>query len=101
MERVHYMLFIFLYFVVFLKCNVFPFSDNKANLEDDEQLARALQESLNSESPRHQNGRIYRPFPNFFPPVYRYLSYGCLLVISLCLVYTARILLAVIKISNI
>lgn len=90
------MLFFYILFMLFLlKCIFFPFSDNKANLEDDEQLARAVQESLNSQSPPRQNGRINQPFPNSFPPV-RYLSYGCLLVISLCLVYTARILLAVI-----
>ncbi|XP_074557461.1 protein DA1-related 1-like [Curcuma longa] len=50
--------------------------DNKAHLEEDEQLARALQESLNSESPPHQNGRLYQPFPNIFPPVYRRCA-GC------------------------
>ncbi|XP_042433179.1 protein DA1-related 1-like [Zingiber officinale] len=45
--------------------------DNKANLEDDEQLARAMQESLNIKSPPRQNGRINQPLPNFFPPVRR------------------------------
>ncbi|KAK1317919.1 Protein DA1-related 1 [Acorus calamus] len=37
-----------------------------SHLEEDEQLARALQESLNVESPPRENGHSYRPIPFFF-----------------------------------
>ena len=48
--------------------------DTESQLEEDEQLARALQESLNVESPpRHDAGNIFQPFPSFFSPGYRYM----------------------------
>ncbi|THF95895.1 hypothetical protein TEA_024403 [Camellia sinensis var. sinensis] len=38
--------------------------DNESQLKEDEQLAKAIQESLNVESsPRHVNGNIYQPIP--------------------------------------
>ncbi|CAM8921866.1 unnamed protein product [Rhodiola kirilowii] len=53
--------------------------DNDSYLEEDEQLAKALQESLNVESPprpRHDNGSIFPPFPFVFPTGYRICA-GC------------------------
>ncbi|CAL9103954.1 unnamed protein product [Musa textilis] len=50
--------------------------DHKSHLEDDEQLARALQESLFTESPPRQNGQIYQPYPFFFPSFSRRCA-GC------------------------
>ncbi|WOL07825.1 protein DA1-related 1 [Canna indica] len=43
--------------------------DIKSHHDEDEQLARALQESLNTESPPRHNGQIYQPqpYPSFFP----------------------------------
>ncbi|MQM15850.1 hypothetical protein Taro_048804 [Colocasia esculenta] len=40
--------------------------DTGSHLEEDEQLARALQESLNTESPPRENGHIYQPMPFLF-----------------------------------
>ncbi|XP_052201179.1 protein DA1-related 1-like isoform X1 [Diospyros lotus] len=41
--------------------------DNESQLKEDEQLAKAIQESLNVESPsRDENANIYQPIP--FPP---------------------------------
>ncbi|PKA54262.1 Protein DA1-like1 [Apostasia shenzhenica] len=59
-------------------------TDHEPNLEEDEQLARALQESLNTESPPRQiggspplrNGRIYNPSSFFFPTRSRICA-GC------------------------
>lgn len=43
-------------------------NDRKSQLEEDEQLARAIQESLNVESPpRYGNGNMYQPMPVYFP----------------------------------
>ncbi|XP_072979805.1 protein DA1-like [Typha angustifolia] len=38
--------------------------ENESHLEEDEQLARALQESLNVESPPHESGNTYEPLPH-------------------------------------
>ncbi|CAL9210341.1 unnamed protein product [Musa hybrid cultivar] len=51
--------------------------NNKSHLEEDEQLARAMQESLFTESPPHRNGQVYQPYPFFFPSFSRYLCAGC------------------------
>ena len=51
-------------------------------LEEDEQLAKAIQESLNIESPSHyDNGSIFQPYPFLFPSGYRYFE--CLDISSL------------------
>ncbi|KAI9113092.1 hypothetical protein K1719_015617 [Acacia pycnantha] len=43
-------------------------NDHKSLLEEDELLARAVQESLNVESPpRYGNGNMYQPMPVYFP----------------------------------
>ena len=42
--------------------------DHDSQLEDDAQLAQAIQESLNVESPpRYGYGNIYQPAPVYFP----------------------------------
>ncbi|KAI8027328.1 hypothetical protein LOK49_LG02G02490 [Camellia lanceoleosa] len=42
----------------------YDWPDNESQLKEDEQLAKAIQESLNVESPpRHVNGNIYQPIP--------------------------------------
>lgn len=42
--------------------------DHDSQLEDDEQLALAMQESLNVESPpRYGYGNIYQPAPVYYP----------------------------------
>lgn len=49
-------------------------SENESYLEEDEQLAKALQESLNVEAPsppRYDYGSFFPPFPSFFPSGYR------------------------------
>lgn len=44
----------------------------EVQLEDDEQLARAIQESLSIGSPpRSSTDSFFQPFPHLFPPVYR------------------------------
>jgi hypothetical protein len=62
-----------------------PVIDNEAQLDEDEQLARALQESLNVEypsrvvngnAPGHGHGNIYQPVPVYFPMGYRICA-GC------------------------
>ncbi|GMH24107.1 hypothetical protein Nepgr_025950 [Nepenthes gracilis] len=52
--------------------------DNDSQLEEDEQLAKAVQESLNMESPpRNEHGNIYQqPYPFFFPSGFRICA-GC------------------------
>ncbi|XP_024973591.1 protein DA1-related 1-like isoform X2 [Cynara cardunculus var. scolymus] len=51
--------------------------DDDYYLEEDEQLAKAIQESLIVDSPpQHNHGSLYLPFPNFFPNVYRICA-GC------------------------
>lgn len=51
--------------------------NKESRLEEDEQLARALQESLNTESPpRHDNRNSYNPFPFFFSSGHRTCA-GC------------------------
>nr|DAD40625.1 TPA_asm: hypothetical protein HUJ06_014948 [Nelumbo nucifera] len=50
--------------------------DNESHLEEDEQLARALQESLNVESPRYDNGNTYPPIPFPFVTGFRICA-GC------------------------
>lgn len=57
-------------------------ADKKSQLEEDEQLARALQESLNVESPpQHGNGHVpypygfgqaFQPMPTYYSTGYRY-----------------------------
>lgn len=50
-------------------------SDNDSYLEEDEQLAKALHESLNVDSPpRHDSGRFFPRFPFVFPTGYRYFT---------------------------
>ncbi|XP_018680178.2 protein DA1-related 1 isoform X1 [Musa acuminata AAA Group] len=49
---------------------------DKSLLEEDEQLAKALQESLNAEYPPRQNGQICQPNPFSFPSVSRRCA-GC------------------------
>ncbi|XLS57047.1 hypothetical protein HN51_006802 [Arachis hypogaea] len=52
---------------------------SKDQLEEDEQLARAIQESLNIDSPpspRYENDSIFQPLSNLFPPGYRICA-GC------------------------
>lgn len=46
----------------------------ETQVEEDEQLAKAIQESLNMDSPPRQN--IFRPLPFFFPTSYRICA-GC------------------------
>ncbi|GFY86134.1 hypothetical protein Acr_04g0008720 [Actinidia rufa] len=42
----------------------FDWPDDESQLKEDEQLAKAIQESLNVESPpRYGNGNIYQPIP--------------------------------------
>lgn len=49
---------------------------SKVQLEEDEQLARALQESMNVESPpRYDSGNIFQPF--FLSGGYRYMWSLC------------------------
>ncbi|XP_057951954.1 protein DA1-related 1-like [Malania oleifera] len=51
--------------------------DNESYLEEDEQLAKALQESLNMESPpRYDNEPIIQPYPFFFSSGFRICA-GC------------------------
>lgn len=50
--------------------------DHKSQLEEDEQLARAIEESLNLESPpKHGNDNMYQPI-QYFPMGYRICA-GC------------------------
>jgi hypothetical protein len=54
----------------------FPcFIEKDLHLEEDEQLARALQASLNVEPPPLQNGNSYNPFPFVYSSGYRFLLY--------------------------
>ncbi|KAJ0097911.1 hypothetical protein Patl1_28845 [Pistacia atlantica] len=49
----------------------------KAQLEEDEQLAKAIQESLSIEPPpQHDTPSIFQPFPFLYPPGYRTCA-GC------------------------
>ncbi|CAH9088725.1 unnamed protein product [Cuscuta epithymum] len=50
----------------------------ETNIEEDEQLARALQESIDMESPPRNNGygSLFSPFALLYPPVYRICA-GC------------------------
>ncbi|CAK9158735.1 unnamed protein product [Ilex paraguariensis] len=51
--------------------------DNESHLEEDEQLALAVQESLNMESPpRYDFGSLFPSNPYFYPPGYRICA-GC------------------------
>ncbi|XP_017981387.1 PREDICTED: protein DA1 [Theobroma cacao] len=51
--------------------------DDEYQLEEDEQLARALQESLNFEPPpQYENANMYQPMPVHFPMGYRICA-GC------------------------
>ncbi|XP_039000021.1 protein DA1-related 1-like isoform X1 [Hibiscus syriacus] len=50
---------------------------DKVQLEEDEQLAKAIQESLNVESPpRYGHGGLFSPYPFFFSASYRICA-GC------------------------
>ncbi|XP_072987755.1 protein DA1-related 1-like isoform X2 [Typha latifolia] len=51
--------------------------DTNSNLEEDEQLAKALQESLNAESPPRENSQVDRPFPYLFPSGGFRICAGC------------------------
>lgn len=48
----------------------------ESRLEEDEQLARALQESLNADSPPRENGQTYQPAPFSFSTGFRICA-GC------------------------
>ncbi|KAK3411433.1 hypothetical protein EUGRSUZ_I00203 [Eucalyptus grandis] len=49
----------------------------ESQVEEDEQLAKALQESLSVESPhRYESGNMFPPYPFFFPSGYRICA-GC------------------------
>ncbi|KAK2426631.1 Protein DA1-related 1 [Trifolium repens] len=48
----------------------------KDQLEEDEQLAKAIQLSLNLGSPRHGNDSLSQPSPHVFPPGFRICA-GC------------------------
>ncbi|KAL5564216.1 hypothetical protein UlMin_027380 [Ulmus minor] len=51
--------------------------DNNSQFKEDELLARAIQESLNMESPpRYDNGNTYQPIPVYYPMGYRICA-GC------------------------
>lgn len=50
--------------------------DVKAQLEDDEQLAKAIQESLNVESPQYDSRNVIPPYPYFLSAGYRICA-GC------------------------
>ncbi|KAI3824114.1 hypothetical protein L1987_05563 [Smallanthus sonchifolius] len=51
--------------------------DHEDDIEDDEQLAKALQESLNVPSPpRNHYGSVFSPLPYFYPSGYR-VCVGC------------------------
>ncbi|GAA0170572.1 hypothetical protein LIER_24801 [Lithospermum erythrorhizon] len=46
--------------------------ENDSHLEEDEQLAKALQESLSFDSPpRYNYGSVFPPYPYLYPPSYR------------------------------
>lgn len=53
-------------------------TDNRSHLEDDEMLAKALQESLNVESPSSENGHNYHPNANgnFYHPMPYFIYTG-------------------------
>ncbi|KAG7941633.1 hypothetical protein I3843_16G054800 [Carya illinoinensis] len=51
--------------------------DRDSQLKDDEQLAQAIQESLNAESPRYEYGNAYQPAPVYFPPGLSRVCAGC------------------------
>ncbi|CAL9135242.1 unnamed protein product [Musa textilis] len=51
-------------------------TENASTLEEDEQLARALQESLNAASPPRENGHAYQPAPLLFSSGFRICA-GC------------------------
>ncbi|GMP31646.1 hypothetical protein CsSME_00005778 [Camellia sinensis var. sinensis] len=51
--------------------------DNDSHLEEDEQLAKALQESMKMDSPpRYDYGSLFPPYPYFNPSGYRICA-GC------------------------
>ncbi|KAM7516610.1 hypothetical protein LguiA_006193 [Lonicera macranthoides] len=51
--------------------------DDESHLEEDEQLAKALQESLNMDSPpRYDHGSLFPPYPYLYPSGYRICT-GC------------------------
>lgn len=52
--------------------------DNDSHLDDDEQLAKAIQESLNVSPPRYNYGSLFPPYPYLYPsgPGYRICA-GC------------------------
>ncbi|KAG6531198.1 protein DA1-related 1-like [Zingiber officinale] len=51
-------------------------TENVSSLEEDEQLARALQESLNVYSPPRENGHSFQPMPFLFSSGFRMCA-GC------------------------
>ncbi|KAK2987490.1 hypothetical protein RJ640_012149 [Escallonia rubra] len=51
--------------------------ETESHLEEDEQLAKALQESLNMDSPpQYDHGSLFPPYPSFYPSGYRICA-GC------------------------
>lgn len=52
------------------------YKDNNSQWEEDEQLARALQESLNNYSPPRENGQVFQPGTSLFSPGFRICA-GC------------------------
>ncbi|KAI8525380.1 hypothetical protein RHMOL_Rhmol13G0225800 [Rhododendron molle] len=52
-------------------------ADTESHFEEDEQLAKALQESLNIDSaPRYNSGNLFPPYPYYYPSGYRICA-GC------------------------
>ena len=68
----------------------FDWPDDESQLKEDEQLAKAIQESLNVESPpRYGNGNIYQPIPFPYSTGFRYTSSLCqwYFILHFCLQY--------------
>lgn len=65
----------------------------KVQLEEDEQLAKALQESMNVDSPpRYDSGNIFQPYPFFSSGGYRYMLSLCHLCYTIIYMLVALIL---------
>lgn len=72
-----------LYWLIICYFFYFVVSDNGSHLEEeDEQLARALQESLNTNSPPRENGHLYEPITFPFSTGFRYEQFLFQLCVS-------------------